>query len=150
MRLVRPIAALVLHVTARYARDDDWPRAMRNEMRFIASDWAALLWALGSSAAILRTSPTFGKNIGSAFFGIGIASALAAGWMAVIAGAFTFFKPYAEQTPRLGWAAVILVAIAIYLVFAARLWRTRRPAAIGLLVAGAIFSAHFVLHVAGA
>ena len=150
MRLVRRIAALVLHVAARYARDGDWPRAMLSEMQFIANDWTALFWALGSAAAIVRTSPTLGKNIGSAFFGIGLASALAACWMAIIAGAFTFFKSYAEQTPRLGWAAIIFIAIAIYLVFAARLWRTRRPAAIGLLVAGAIFSAHFALHIAGA
>lgn len=150
MRAARRIAAFVLHVTGRYAHDDDWPRAMRSEMQFIASDWAALLWALGSAAAILRTSVSLRKNIGSAFFGIGIASALAACWMAIIAGAFTFFKSYAEQTPRLGWAAIILVAIAIYLIFAARMWRTRRPAAIGLLVAGAVFSTHFALRIAGA
>ena len=150
MRLARSFAAFLLKVTAHYARDDDWSRAMQSEMQFIASDWAALLWAFGCAAAMLRTSTVLLSNVRSTFFGIGIASVLTALWMSIIAGAFTFFKPYAEQTPRLGWIAVALVAIAIYGLFAARLWRTRRAAAIGLLVAGAVFSAHFVLHAAHA
>src|SRR5579864_9722430 len=101
MRFVRRVATFVLNVTVRCARDDDWTRAMRNEMQFISNDWSALLWALGSAAAILRTSDGLAKSIRGGAVGICIATAIGGCWMAIIAGAFAFFKSYAEQTPLL-------------------------------------------------
>jgi hypothetical protein len=56
MSTVRRFASKVLRVVIRHASDEsrDWANAMLRELDFIESDWAALLWALGSTTAISR------------------------------------------------------------------------------------------------
>ena len=56
MSTVRRFAAKLLRPVICHAPDEsqDWANAMLRELDFIESDWAALLWALGSTTAIFR------------------------------------------------------------------------------------------------
>ena len=56
MSTPRRLASRLLHEVARHSSSDsrDWANAMVRELDFIKSDWAALLWALGSTSAIFN------------------------------------------------------------------------------------------------
>src|SRR5277367_5751962 len=58
MSLVRRVAVRWLQALLRNAPPAcrEWASAMLRELDFIESDWAALLWAIGSTAAICRHS----------------------------------------------------------------------------------------------
>ena len=55
MTLIRSLGLRLLRAAVARSHPDarEWPQAMLHEMDFIASDWAALAWSIGSAKSIL-------------------------------------------------------------------------------------------------
>jgi hypothetical protein len=143
----------------------EWARAMLRELDFIESDWAALRWALGSTAAISRqwlrawrawlqgreeeaAMKETAIKVGWVLLGVLIATAGAFGAFGVLVLMFYLF-PALHHGP-LPWPAwVFAVALEIaFVTFTVKLWKTRRPMAVGILLAALIFGTHFAMHIA--
>jgi hypothetical protein len=146
----------------------EWASAMLRELDFIESDWAALRWALGSTAAICRHSlrewrawfkgrgreeettmkDTAMKVVG-VLFGVLIAVAvMGAGAFAVHGVLFHFFPALDHRgVPWPVWTLALILE-ALLVVGTVKLWKKRRPMAIGILLATIIFGTHFVIHIA--
>jgi len=125
----------------------EWASAMRRELDFIENDWAALLWAVGGTTAILGRSG--GKKIAGVLAGIAIATLLTAGAFGAFALAFHFFPHSVEHSmPWAVWLAVVGLPLAIFIVVARILWRNRRPMAVGMLLSASALTAHVVVHMA--
>lgn len=143
----------------------EWASAMLRELDFIPGEWAALLWALGSAAAIVRhgclnlfkspqahqekpMNPTGKRAIG---FASGAISALL---LAFATFGLMFLADY--LFPQLGiarkeWTHFLIAIVlpeAIFITAAVALWRRRRPAAMGILLTAAAIGVHVVIHVA--
>ncbi|MGB6686469.1 MAG: hypothetical protein WBE76_01355, partial [Terracidiphilus sp.] len=142
--------------------------AMLREFDFIPGDWAALLWALGSAAAIARhagrgwlnlfkspqanqektMNPTGKRAIG---FASGAISALL---LALTAFGLMFLADY--LFPQLGiarkeWTHFLIAIVmpeAIFIIAAVALWRRRKPVAMGILLTAAAIGLHVAIHVA--
>jgi hypothetical protein len=170
MGVPRKLAAAMLKAALRLAPPitREWASAMLRELDFIPGDWAALLWALGSAAAIARhagrgcvnlfksprsdqeklMNPTGKRAIG---FASGAISALA---LALIAFGLLFLTDF--LFPQLGIArkewthllGAIVIPEAIFIVAAVALWRRRKPVAMGILLTAAAIGLHVVIHVA--
>lgn len=166
----RKLAAAMLKAALRLAPPitREWASAMLRELDFIPGDWAALLWALGSAAAIARhagrgwlnffkspqanqekaMNPTGKRAIG---FASGAISALL---LALTAFGLLFLADY--LFPQLGIArkewthflVAIVVPEAIFITAAVALWRRRKPVAMGILLTAAAIGLHVAIHVA--
>jgi hypothetical protein len=170
MSSVRRLASGLLRRVLRYAPSDsqDWANAMLRELDFIESDWAALFWALGSTAAIFRYSVPrrlrtfFGKrsnqregpmvkDIAKKAAGVATGVVIATG---VVLAAFGivwllfYLFPKWDLGPIPWWVGVIVVPEIIFVVAVVALWRKRRPMAVGILLLAVTLVAHFVAHVA--
>jgi hypothetical protein len=141
---------------------------MLRELDFIESDWAALFWALGSTAAIFRHSVRGGlrawlekrrdQSQGLPKESIGKkAAGVASGIVIVLAVTFFAFALvrqlfYAFPAWDLGsmpwWVAMIVIPEIIFLVTAVALWRKRRSMATGILLSAIVLVVHFVVHAA--
>lgn len=169
MGATRRLAEKLLSAVLRHAPDDsrDWASAMLRELDFIEGDWAALLWALGSTTAIFRRvvgdwrarlekckaneeermNKTGNKAMG---VGLGVVSALM-----LVGCAFALLRITAYLYPALGldhaewthWLAVIVVPEAIFIAAAIALWRKKGPVAAGILVTAIAVALHVVIHV---
>ena len=170
MSALREFAARWLRAVVRRAPPGSkaWASAMLRELDFIESDWAALLWALGSTAAICRHSArewrtwfsrrgreeertmkeTAMKVVG-VLFGVFIAlGVLAVGAFGVHGVVFRIFPDLAHgSVPWPVWIASLLVE-ALLVVGAVKLWQKRRPMAVGILLTALVFATHFVIHLA--
>jgi hypothetical protein len=140
---------------------------MLRELDFVDSDWAALLWALGSTTAIFRRSARaiavrFGKhnhrkekpmvnNIGKRTAGIAAGIAIAA---VLIVSAFSlvhllfYFVPAWHSRPMPWFLTAVVIIEAIFFYAVAKQWQKRRPMAIGILVSALVFVTHVIVHVA--
>jgi hypothetical protein len=141
----------------------EWASAMLRELDFIESDWAALLWAIGSMASISRhglrvwmrsgeEEPTMKDTaikVAGVLLGVLIAVALmAAGAFGVHGVLFRFFPALEHQgVPWPVWV-IALVLEALLVVGTVKLWQKRRPMAVGILLAAVVFGTHFVVHIA--
>jgi hypothetical protein len=140
----RNLAARLLREVLRLAPDEsrDWALAMLRELDFIEGDWAALSWALGSAAAILRheasgwqarlrrqTDKGAGmNNTGkkAIALGLGVLSALAlVGCAFAVLRIIGILIPGLEHSPRAYWLAVLAI-----------------PEAAGIMATGLVMALH--------
>jgi hypothetical protein len=168
MSVPRKIATWLLGAVLRYssAESQEWASAMQRELDFIESDWAALIWALGSTTAIFRHSgrellALFGtkleikeekvndnqKRVLGVMTGVGTGFLLAVGGFVLLLVVLHLFSdpgqmPFAAQLTIVGVPEIIFAVIAI------KLWRKRRPIAVGVLSSAILLAAHVVTHVA--
>ncbi|HEY9127492.1 MAG TPA: hypothetical protein VIM62_10220 [Acidobacteriaceae bacterium] len=147
----------------------EWAEGMLRELDFVKSDWAALRWALGGAMVVARRAALdwalgemdkrrqrreqkmdqMGKKAGWMLAG-------ALGTIALSLAALGLLFAVAVAFPKLGldhaeWTHVLFVIVlplAVCLSMAVWLWRRRRPAAIGILVAAVAMSTHVALHFA--
>ena len=143
----------------------EWASAMLRELDFIESDWAALLWALGSTVAVsqhcLRVWRTWIKGgkeeatmkesaikMAGLLLGVLFAALLVVAAFGVFALLLHFFPAIGGGVPWPSWLIVFLLPETLFVVGAVRLWRKRRPMAIGVQLAAAIFGTHFAMHIA--
>ncbi|HLY28937.1 MAG TPA: hypothetical protein VKQ72_21500 [Aggregatilineales bacterium] len=147
----------------------EWAEAMLGELEFVEGDWDASCWALGSAAAIVRSSgrewvalavtqtirweeramEQMGKKAG-------LMAAGALGAVALVAVAFGLLFLTAVLFPSLGldraeWTHVLFVVVipmALCLAGVIWLWRTKRPVALGILLSVGGFGTHLAVHFA--
>jgi hypothetical protein len=148
MRAARRLAVTMLSaVSRRLSPDDrDWGQAMLRELDAIDSDWAAVSWALGSTAALFRQSVRHGwKPLGGILWGAGIGAAVfaisAGGLMRVV-----FYEFPAWRAPVAEWLMAIGLPELVFVVAAVALWRSKRSVATGLVLAAITLMIHFVVH----
>lgn len=172
MSLSRKLAFWLLGAALRRCSPDtrEWSEAMLGELDFIENDWAALLWALGSTTAIFRHSGRCawnrfanrwehkearmnqtGKNVLGVFAGVGIG-------LVISAAVIGLWMAYLQYLPgvhggHMPWKLSLLVFVlpeAIFIASTLALWRKRKPMAIGVLsiaiIAGLHFASHFTHH----
>jgi hypothetical protein len=170
MSAPRRLASRLLHEAVRHSSSDsrDWANAMLRELDFIESDWAALLWALGSTSVIFKHSVPrglrawFGKrsnkeegpmlkhirrNAAEALSGVMIAVGVLAGAFGLVRLLFVLF-PEADFK-RVQWAELLAVIVApetIFIVSALALWRKRRSMAVGIVMSAVTLVAHVIVH----
>jgi hypothetical protein len=168
MSMPRKIAIWLLRAVLRYssAESQEWARAMLRELDFIESDWAALFWALGSTTAVFRHSgrellALFGnkletkegnvndnqKRVLGTMTGVGIGFLLAVGGFALLLVALHLISDPARM-PFPAQLAIVGIPEIIFAIIAIKLWRKRRPIAIGVLASAILLAAHVVTHVA--
>jgi hypothetical protein len=170
MSAPRKLAAGLLRAAVRCASDAsrDWAQAMLAELDHIESDWAALLWALGSTTAIFRHSvaqgsiawlkkyfatregfmeESFGKKAAGVILGIGLALAVTAAAFGLVWLLFYYFPAW-DLGPMPWWVAVIVIPELIFILAAVALWRKRRLMATGIVVYAAVLMTHFIVHFA--
>ena len=168
MPILRKLAVRWLEAIVRNAPPPcrEWASAMLRELDFIEGDWAALLWAIGSTAAISRhclrvwrawmrgreegaTMKDTAMKVLGVLLGVLIAVAvMAAGAFRVHGVLFRFFP--ALEHLGVPWPVylIALVLEALLVVGTVKLWQKRRPMAIGILLAAVVFGTHFVVHIA--
>lgn len=161
----RKLAAALLRGVLRLAplESRDWALAMLRELDFIKGEWAALFWALGSAAAILRhaasawrewlkrktkeeagMSSTGKKVLG---VGLGMLSALALVGCA-LAGLriISILFPGLEHSPWAYWLAMLAIPETIFVAATVMLWRKRGPVAAGILAMVLVVAMHVAVH----
>ncbi len=166
----RKLASALLRAALRLAPPvtREWAGAMLRELDFIPGEWPALLWALGSLAAIARHAG-YGwlmwlkrsrsrqeKQMNSkASKAVGIASgAISAVLLTGCAFALLrimdllFPSLRIAQTEWTHWLAIIVIPEAIFIVAAIALWRKRGPVAVGILLTAIAIGLHAVIHIA--
>ena len=155
----RTLAARLLRTVARLAPDEsrDWATAMLRELDFIGGDWAALFWALGSTAAILRHSASLwrvwlkGKtkeetrmnHTGKKALGVGLGMLSA---LMLVGCAFAVLRILSLLFPGLGldhsgwayWLAVLAIPETVFVAATVLLWRRKGPIAAGILATGLV------------
>lgn len=161
----RRLAARLMRVVVRLVPDEsrDWAMAMLRELDFIEGDWAALFWALGSAAAILRHAASVWQawvrskankeasmnNTGKRALGVGLGMLSA---LALVGCAFAVLRiagivfPGLERSPWAYWLAVMAIPEAIFVAATVMLWRKRGPLAAGILATGLVMALHVAVH----
>lgn len=167
----RRLAVALIRAALRFAPPHarDWAQAMLRELDFVPGEWAALFWALGSAAAILRHSVCSWRQWLAWFKlqreermdskgrkAIGVASG-AISALALAGCAFALLRLvdmlfpvlHIARTEWTHWLAAIFIPEAIFITAAIFLWRKRGPVAAGILLVAVAIGLHFVIHVAG-
>jgi hypothetical protein len=161
----RRLASALLKALLRMAPSEsrDWAIAMLRELDFITGDWAALLWALGSTTAILRHAASSwrewfrGKsnkeadmnNTGRKALGVGLGMLSA---LALVGCAFAALRiigilfPGLEHSSWAYWLAVLAIPEAIFVAATVMLWRKRGPVAAGILATALVMALHVAVH----
>jgi hypothetical protein len=144
---------------------------MLGELEFIEGDWAALLWAIGSTTALLRHSiprqlrtnleRRFGsvrrlilKDLGKGAIGVLMGLMIAGGVLAICVVAFLRLVPnilpqwQLSHEPFVEWLTVIVIPEAVFIATAIALWSKKRSIATGLLLAAMTFITHVIIHAA--
>jgi len=148
MSVVRKAAEIPLRLAARTraAGNNQWALAMLHELDFITDDWAALRWALGGIATVVRFSAAM-RNFAGFLSGIGLASLLSVCAAALLTAFFKYLPSYAEQTRWLPWLILIAIPAVSFAMAVAALWRSRKPVAVGIMACGILFSTHFAMRI---
>jgi len=163
----RQLAAFLLRVALRLAprQSRAWAAAMLRELDFIDGEWTALLWALGSTVAILRHSAGVAwawlkgkskeeigmKNAGKKALGVtlGIVSALMlVGCAFAVLRIIGLLFPSLDHSPWAYWIAVLALPEAAFVAATILLWRKRGPIAAGILATGLVMALHIGVHLA--
>ena len=161
----RTLAAKLLRAVVRLAPAEsrDWAAAMLRELDFIEGDLAALLWALGSAAAILRHAASVWRawlqrkseketrmnKTGKKVLGIGLGMLSA---LALVGCAFASLRilgilfPGLEHSSWAYWLAVMAIPEAIFVAATVMLWRKKGPIAAGILAMGLVMALHVAVH----
>jgi hypothetical protein len=167
----RKLAAAILRAGLRLAPPAtcEWASAMLRELDFIPGEWAALLWALGSAAAIFRRAVagwpeqlkrrmaideegrmnvTGKRAIGfvSGVVGAGLVAAAAFGllWL----GYVLFPGLGLDHLEWTHWLTMIVIPEIIFIAAIVKLWRKRPPVAAGILLFALAVGVHVVVHLA--
>jgi len=152
----------VMQYTPEHCRE--WASAMLRELDFIEGDWAALFWALGSAATIVRycglelmrmgfrrqeeaEMKETAKNVGWVFAGVVLSVLLIVCAMGLFHLAAYFFPSMEQSIPWPTWLVVFFLPETLFIIGTVRFWRKRRPMAVGVLLAAVIFATHFVMHI---
>ncbi|MGA2650660.1 MAG: hypothetical protein ABSF28_09060 [Terracidiphilus sp.] len=161
----RTLATALLRYAIRVAPEasGEWAAAMLRELDFVEGDWAALIWALGSTTVILRDAASAcrerlkGKtkeevgmnNTGKKALGVGLGLFSA---LALVGCAFATLRisgllfPGLEHSPWAYWLAVMIIPEAIFIIATIALWRKRGPVAAGILATGLMMALHVAVH----
>src|SRR5271163_118049 len=163
---VRELANALLRAVLRHAAADsqEWAGAMLRELDFIENDWVALFWALGSINAIFRQTgrgwrSRLGKHSGheevhmnevgkrtvGVVSGVAIAALLVICVMALLHLSFHLFSFTADTVPLFAWLLIVGLVETAFVVAAVKLWRKRRPMAIGILLSAAVVGTHVAM-----
>lgn len=165
---LRHLAAGLLGVALRHAPEvsRDWATAMLRELDFIENNWAAFFWSLGSTTAVFwhsgrqvaawfgkwlsskeRTMNSNPKHVIGIVAGVGIGFLLAAGGLvAFLVILHLISNP--GRWPGLAQLEIVCFLELAFAVAAIRMWRTRRPMAVGILATAVVLATHVVMHVA--
>lgn len=163
----RRLAAWLLRAVLRLAppASREWASAMLRELDFIPGEWAALFWALGSAAAIIRHAGRGWRqwftqlksnreermnSTGKKTIGV-ISGAVSA--IMLVACAFGLLRLTSILFPRLGivnagWThmlTMIVIPEAVFIAAAVALWRKRRPIAAGILLNAVAIGLHVAI-----
>jgi hypothetical protein len=164
----RTLAARLLRAVLRLAPEEsrDWALAMLRELDFIEGDWAALFWALGSVAAVLRHAASGwrawisgirkseeGQMNSTGKKAMGVASGALLALILALAG-FGLVRIIGLLFPGLGveqmhwphFLGAIVIPEIIFVVSAILLWRKRTPIAAGILLTGIGIAIHVAVH----
>ena len=88
------------------------------------------------------------KNIGGVLAGIVIAAILVLCALGLLALSFRFFPALGlERVEWTHWMTVIVIPETLFIVAAVKLWRKRRPLAVGIGLSAIVLATHFVIHV---
>jgi hypothetical protein len=169
MSATRRFASKLLRFVIRHSPSgsQDWGEAMLRELDFIESDWAALLWALGSTTAIFRHSArelrakmgkhdpreekpminNIGKRTAGIVTGIAIAAVLIVSAFGLVHLLF-YFVPAWDLRPMPWLIAAVAISEAIFIYAVVTQWHKRRPMAVGILLSALVLVTHVVVHVA--
>jgi len=160
-RLAAGILKAAIDIAPEASRE--WAAAMLRELDFVEGDWAALMWALGSTTVILRhaacawqewlkgsTKEVVGmNNTGKKALGVGLGMLSA---LALVGCTFAMLRiislvfPGLEHSPWAYWLAVMVVPEAIFVGATIALWRKRGPVAAGILATGLMMALHVAVH----
>lgn len=143
---------------------------MLRELDFVDSDWRALLWAFGSTTALVRHSVprqlrTTGKRVGPASRqmltriaenagGVLVGVAMAGGVVALSVWGVLNLVSTAVPEWQMGhvrlleWLTFILIPETVFSVAAVALWRKRRTVAVGILLSAMMLTTHLFVHAA--
>src|SRR5215472_12404762 len=166
MSVIRKAAARWLSVLTQHipAPGREWANAMLREADFVEGDWPAVLWALGSTAALYRYTLSlelreFNKNcrqqlsakrVATSMFpmlgGVAAAVIFLTLCIATFAGLLhaSWFDPGQQKlADRL---LIVVIPETAYLASAVAFWRRKKTFAVGILGAGVLLMAHAVMH----
>jgi hypothetical protein len=171
MSVARRLASRLLHSVVPHVSPDSqgWGSAMLRELDFMESDWAALLWALGSTTALFRHSVPrqlrarlekgFGptergmlKNIGKKTVGMLWGVIIAAAVLTVCVLGLLRVAPALFPEWQVGharfveWLAIVGIPETVFMVTAVTLWREKRSMATGILLAAMTLMTHAIVH----
>ena len=169
MSIARRLALRVLTMMIRHSSSESqlWGNAMLRELDFIERDWAALLWAFGSTAALCRYSVTsqlrslgdrrseevfqlkgIAKKTTGIVSGVVVAGTVLALCVGILIGLIRFAS-WQQASGRLAdRLLIVVIPETIYAVGIITLWRRRKTVALGILLAGMIIMTHEVIHFA--
>ena len=133
---------------------------MLAEMEFIATDWTAVRWALGSTTAIFSYSIRHGANASTLLKAIGRSAGgltLSAGFCICVVAACVFSLTHLSpllfpdlhlaQAPWAQWMSVLGIPEMIFVVTAVVLWRKRKMLSSGVMVCAIALVTHFLTYV---
>ena len=166
MSLIRKAASRWLTVMSRYlpAPGREWANAMLREVDFVEGDWPALLWTLGSTAALCRYSISLElgalnknrreqlstKRMARSMFAMLGGAAAAVIFLSLCTATFagllqaSWFDPVQQKlADRL---LIVVIPETAYLASALAFWRRKKTFAVGILGAGVLLMAHAVMH----
>ena len=148
-----------------------WGNAMLRELDFVESDWAAVLWALGSMIAIFklavpralrawlakraaregeRTPKGMARKAAGLASGVVISAGVLAACIFGLSMLSSRFVPEWQLNQRAWaqWLALLGIPETIFLVTAVVLWRKRRTVAAGILLGAVTLITHVIVHIA--
>ena len=160
------LASRLLRVVVKHspAESQPWGRAMLREMDFIESPCGLLSWAIGGASALFaysvrsqfRTSfqETLGdikrseskRTIGGLLSGLGIAGVLLGLCVLGYFGLHHIPRWRVRSDRLIDRALIFLVPEAAYALSISMLWKRRRFAALGILLAAVILLTHVLIH----
>lgn len=167
MSAIRRVAERVLLFVVRRLPEGSrsWGRAMLREMDFVDNDWAALRWALGSTAALCKQSliqtlkswregaaPNASSHVRRGRWIPSVVSGVAAAVVVLAISVLTLatLVRVSWLGPHQGTLAepffVVVIPDALCLLSAIALWRPQGRMASGMLAAGATLVAHSIIY----
>jgi hypothetical protein len=166
MSSIRGAVRRVLHFVVRLApsRSRSWGEAMLREMDYVDDDWAALLWALGSTLALGRhflseqlrnwrersareaLSQRSPPRIVSALFGVAAAAMVLTISMLTLTTLRRTLWVEPDQARLVPLLFAVVIPDAVCLVGAVALWRPQSRIGSGILAAVAALGAHSIIY----
>ena len=150
---IRRASEFILRVTLRFhtQTNREWADAMRGELDFIQSDWAALIWAFGGASALAKKSLVsliFGREARGFALGVGLAASLLLFAMGVLWLLMSYPTVSFANSESFHIIVAILIPEMIFVAAIVALRKNRKPVAVGIAMLAFVLAAHVVIHVA--